>query len=80
MVEELAEELVVLDPDTADLHHLDAAATVVWRLLEGHTDLDSLVETVAAAVGTEVDRVGDDVAQLVEQLFGLGLLERVTGG
>jgi hypothetical protein len=56
----LGDELVVLDARSKVAHHLDAAASAVWRASDG----DAGVEQIAERTGLPAERVGELVAQL----------------
>lgn len=80
VVEELEGELVLLDPTTGDLHHLDASATLVWKSLDGR-DLDSVLDQLSRTVRLERSRLARDVMDTIDRFLELGLLEplvRVT--
>lgn len=73
VVEELDGELIVLDPSTGDLHHLDQSATLVWRNLDG-CDQASVVERISTLLGVDRARLEEDVGATIERLVDLGLL------
>lgn len=74
LVEDLASELVILDPISADIHHLDRQASVVWRLLKEASNIRSIIDAIVDATGADQASVATDVSTLVEQLIGLGLV------
>lgn len=73
-VEELDGELAVLDEVTGGAHHLNAAATIVWRLLDGTTSLAAIAEAIATAANDEPRHVLDEVVALARDLDARGLL------
>lgn len=80
LVEELSGELVILDPISADVHHLDRQAATVWRLLEESGDLRQIIGTIVDVTEADPARVAADVFALVEQLMELGLVTPGRGG
>lgn len=80
VVEDLAGELVILDPVSADVHHLDPQASIIWRLLDSSPDVGGAIDAIVEVTGADPGRVATDVTTLVEQLVGLGLLVRGAGG
>lgn len=79
LVEELSGEVVVLDPSTGDIHHLDRPASLVWGVLSACTappEVEHVVDTIVAAVDGPVDRevVAADVRGLLVRLRTAGLL------
>lgn len=55
---------------------LEGSAAVIWHAIDGERDLPGIVDAVAEEVGVEADVVHDDVVAFVDQLVGLGLLQR----
>jgi hypothetical protein len=78
VVHELAGETVVFVPDSGDLHHLNAAATLVWKLLGPGVPLRLIATEIAVATETDPDRVQADVLALVERLGVIGLLRQTA--
>ncbi len=73
-VVELDGEAVIYDEITADIHHLNPTATVVFSLLDGTVTIDELAGEVSAAYGMPPHRVRDEIAELVRSLAGSRLL------
>ena len=73
---ELDGEVVVYDPVTRLVHLPDPVATVVWLACDGATDLATVVAELAGATGAPVEVVERDVAALVDDLRGRGLVGR----
>ena len=71
---ELDGELVVCDLDSWRLHKLDRVASLVWGCFDGSADIAELSADLADAFGTDVDRVREDVLQLVRSLADQDLL------
>ena len=67
-------EAVVYDPRDGVLHHLDAAATEVWRRCDGTRTVDELVALIAADHGLAPAEVRDGVMSVLSRCSELGLL------
>jgi hypothetical protein len=72
VVEHLAGETLIYDPERDEAHHLNRTAAVVFELCDGRT-------TLAQVAGQAVQRVGEPLStetvfQAVEQLATRGLL------
>jgi Coenzyme PQQ synthesis protein D (PqqD) len=70
----LDDELVVYDSESKTLHHLNAAATLVWLHCDGERTVDVIAETLADGSTTAPDAIRRDVAALVAQLGAASLL------
>jgi len=79
LVEELGGELVLLDPATGDLHHLDASATLIWVNLDG-SDIESVLERVSRTVAVERSVLESDLRDTIDRFLDLGLLEPSVRG
>lgn len=70
---------VVLDGETVvydgeDLHHLDASATAVWGLVDGHRSRRRIVRHLAQVFGEPEELLEADVNALLATLRERGLL------
>lgn len=67
-------EALVYDPRDGVLHHLDAAATEVWRRCDGARTVDELVAEIASDHGLAPTEVRDGVTAVLSRCSELGLL------
>lgn len=74
LVEAFDDELVVLDPGTGDLHHLNCHASLVWSFLDRSGDASEVTELVAQQVGLEPAVIAQDVHAAIRLLQDSGLL------
>jgi uncharacterized repeat protein (TIGR01451 family) len=73
LAEQVGEELVVYDPQTECVHHLNDAATFVFRHFDDATSIGELADKLAAHSGLPVD---EGIVQLaLYQLDEAGLLQ-----
>lgn len=81
---DMEDGLVLFDPTTSLVHHLNSTARVVWRLFDGTASIGSLSDDVAGELGLDRFEVERQVATLVSQLDALHLIEdgrtRSAGG
>jgi hypothetical protein len=75
----VAEEAVLYDEDTGDLHRLDEVAAIVCSRFDGSTSVERAVNELAAAFGAPREVVGADVLAMVRELGRKGLLDGVQG-
>src|SRR5262245_51800306 len=68
------DDALIWNPDTEQLHRLNASATLVWDALEGWTTERAVSDRVCGS--GQLDAV--HIRQCVEKLHGLGVLDRRT--
>ena len=78
-VVELDGEAVVYDGRTATLHHLNAAATLVFLSLDGTVGVKTLAGELAESTGVPAEELEQQVGDVVSTFEEAGLLE-VAGG
>lgn len=74
ITEELEGSLVVLDEAKGEAHTLNATAAAVFELLDGHRDLGSIAQCIAAVTGAPLEAVTEDVQSVVRDLVARGLI------
>lgn len=70
----VADEILVLPPDTADPALLSPAAAVVWEALEIAVPLRELVGSLALSLDREAGAMSTDVERMLGELERLGLV------
>jgi PqqD family protein of HPr-rel-A system len=71
---ELDGEAVVYDETNGELHHLNAAATIVLSLCDGTLSVEEIASAVSDAFELSLDQVLPDVRAAVERFGQAGLL------
>ena len=73
----LADEWVLYDPRTQDLHVLNATAAAVWACCDGTLDAGGIAREVAAHMegAPPLEAVLEDVTRVLERFRSDGLLE-----
>jgi PqqD family protein of HPr-rel-A system len=75
-VEEVDDEVVVYDPHTKYLHHLNPMATIVWELCDGSQGPKEITSEIVNTLKVDdPSRVEKDVLETLEQLRKKGLVE-----
>ena len=74
VVAEVAGELVLYHPGTAELHHLNPQAAVVFRCFDGSGTLAEISADIAEAFGVDPARIEPEVRALYQRLRGESLL------
>ncbi|HWK90119.1 MAG TPA: HPr-rel-A system PqqD family peptide chaperone [Longimicrobium sp.] len=75
---ELGGELILLDPATGEMFSLNPTARHVWAALPA-ASADELARQVAEAFEVDAAEAQADVAALLEELAGAGLIEVAPG-
>lgn len=70
----------LFDPQTQEVSMLNDTASDVWRLCDGTSTLDQVIELMAKAYGVEPDTVGHEVKATVETFYDKGLLAGKDAG
>jgi hypothetical protein len=73
----VAQEAVLYEQDTGDLHRLDHVAALVCSLFDGQTSVAQAVDELAEAFSAPHETIEADVLLMVRDLGRKGLLEDV---
>jgi hypothetical protein len=76
----VAEEAVLYEEDTGELHRLDEVAAIVCSRFDGSTSVGRAVDELASAFGAPREVVNADVLAMIRELGRKGLLVGVQGG
>jgi PqqD family protein of HPr-rel-A system len=69
-------EAVVYDEETADLHHLNRTATIVFGLCDGSATMAEMAADLSAVFEVPVHEVEPEVRALIRRFRKVDLLER----
>lgn len=75
MVREVNGEILVLDNRSSQIHQLNGTASFIWRSCRQGASVPDTAAAFAQAFGVDDDTARCDVAQTVEQLRVLNLLQ-----
>lgn len=64
---EVGEEVTLYDPQTEQVHILNAAAAAIWNLCNGNRNAGDIIGQVANSYNLEPDVVAQDVMETLEQ-------------
>lgn len=76
---EIDGEIVVYDPGTRSLHHLNPTATVVLSQLDGSATVKEVARDLAAAYQVPADEMQRQIRVLIRQFRHMGLLRGGKG-
>jgi hypothetical protein len=74
---ELDGEAVLLEEEAGTLHVLSPTATLVWNLLDGRSDVATIVSDLVAVFEVPQGQMQDDVLLAVREFGRQGLLQGV---
>lgn len=68
-------EIVIISSDSKRMHVLNETASMIWLLLDGNHDQDSIAVAVTAEFGESIEAVKKDLDDCIDQFKALDLLE-----
>ena len=71
---EIDDEIVVMRLDTGEFFSLSGTAAAAWRLIDGTRARTEILDTLAAAYGTDESAIVADVDDFLAQLKEQGLI------
>ena len=75
---EIGDEISLYDPVTENVVVLNQTASDIWRLSDGESDADGIVNLLAAAYGVEANRIRQEVEDTITKFREQGLLQAET--
>ena len=75
LVEEIEDEVVIYDPRTHRVHHLNPMASIIWELFDVSVSPQEIVKEIVDSLNAESQKVEKDVQETLKQLQKKRLLE-----
>ena len=75
LVEEIEDEVVIYDPRTHYVHHLNPMASIIWELFDVSVSPQEIAKEIVDALKTDSSTVEKDVQETLKHLQEKGLLE-----
>ena len=75
LVEEIEDEVVIYDPRTHYVHHLNPMASIIWELFDVSVSPQEIAKEIADVLKTDSSTVEKDVQETLKQLQNKRLLE-----
>jgi len=75
LVEKIDEEIVIYDPQTHHIHHLNPMATIVWELCDVSQSPQDITREIADTLKADPSKVEKDVSETLDQFQKKGLVE-----
>jgi hypothetical protein len=71
------DETVIYDSRNHNVHHLNLLGSVIWDLCDGNHTVKDITKEIVDVLKADPVQVEGDVAKMVEEFQGKGLLEEV---
>ena len=75
LIEEIEDEVVIYDPRTHRVHHLNPMASIIWELFEVCSSPKEIAKEIVDVLKTDSSTVEKDVQETLKQLKKKRLLE-----
>ena len=75
LIEEIEDEVVIYDPRTHRVHHLNPMASIIWELFEVCSSPKEIAKEIVDVLKTDSSTVEKDVQETLKQLQKKRLLE-----
>ena len=75
LIEEIEDEVVIYDPRTHRVHHLNPMASIIWELFDVSVSPQEIVKEIVDSLNAESQKVEKDVQETLKHLQEKGLLE-----
>ncbi|MBT8115693.1 MAG: HPr-rel-A system PqqD family peptide chaperone [Arenicella sp.] len=76
LLEQMDEDCLLFNPQTAATLHLNPASALVWRLCDGKRTAAQLIAELAEQFPGQAEQIPADVAAALEQLQRLGVIKQ----
>ena len=74
LFQEIGGEAVLLDFEGERYYRLDTVATRIWQLLEHHSKLQSIIQTLCGEFDVDETVLRQDLSNFINSLAGAGLI------
>ena len=75
LVEEIEDEVIIYDPRTHRVHHLNPMASIIWELFDVSPSPKDIAKEIVDVLKTDLSNVEKDVQKTLGKLQRKGLLE-----
>jgi uncharacterized protein (UPF0218 family) len=75
LVEEIEDEVVIYDPRTHRVHHLNPMASIIWELFDVSPSPGDIAKEIVDVLKADLSNVEKDVQETLGKLQRKGLLE-----
>ena len=75
-IERVEDELLILDKRNQKVHQLNTVASAIWTSISAGEEAKSIVRNIVESYDVSPVAAARDVAQVVDELYALDLLEK----
>ncbi|MBU6392265.1 MAG: PqqD family protein [Planctomycetota bacterium] len=75
LAEEIEDEVVIYDPRTHYVHHLNPMASIIWELFDVSPSPKDIAKEIVNVLKTDLSNVEKDVQETLGKLQRKGLME-----
>ena len=75
LIEEIEDEVVIYDPRTHRVHHLNPMARIIWDLYDACPNPQDITKEIVDLLKADPVKVERDVSETLDQFRGKGLME-----
>lgn len=75
LAEEIEDEVVIYDPRTHYVHHLNPMARIIWDLYDVCPNPQDITKEIVDILNADPVKVERDVSETLDQFRGKGLME-----
>ncbi len=75
LIEEIEDEVVIYDPKTHYVHHLNPMASIIWELFDVSPHPGDISKEIVSVLKTDPSNVEKDVQETLGNLQKKGLIE-----
>lgn len=75
LLEQMDEDSLLFNPETATTLHLNPSSALVWQLCDGERSMAQLIAELAAQFPGQAVQIPDDVAAAVDELQRQGAIK-----
>ncbi|MCB1841972.1 MAG: PqqD family protein [Halioglobus sp.] len=79
LLQSVADEKVILDPESGNYYTLDAVGSRMLDLLRSTNSIEQTVARVVAEFDVSAETAGEDLMELLEQMVQHGLVQKTAG-
>jgi hypothetical protein len=72
---DMGDGIVLYDPESRLVHHLNPSASLLWNLSDGDTSVEQLARETSEELHLELSEVREQFVGLVAEMGALGLLD-----
>lgn len=78
LVEQMDDDLLLYNPQTAATLHLNNSSALVWHLCDGQRSLEQIISTLEESYPPQAGQIRNDVLTAMQEMHEQGVLQQVS--